>query len=970
MAEDNPYVGPRPFPAGQRLYGREEELRELFHLLMARRIVALHSPSGAGKSSLLQAALIPRLKQERFDVWRTIRLNLEPEALATPGLGNRFVISTLACLEDGVPADRRRPIAEIAHLSLADYLEQRPRRPQAPPNVVLIFDQFEEILTLDPVDLAAKESFFAQLGEALCLPRYWALFALREDYLAALAPYREALPTRLSFTFRLDLLDLEAAQEAIVEPAREAGCDFAAADRLVSDLATIKVQQPDGSFVTEKGNHVEPVQLQVVCWRLWQALPTGAHRIDAEHLAVLGNVDVALAAYYRDAISEVAGRDPGLERQIRDFVADFLVTSSGLRGQIRREAAETGGLPNAVVERLVATHLLRAEKRAGSTWYELAHDRLLGPIQSDNEEWRQKSLAAWQQRAALWWRQERPESLLLRDAELAQARLQGGRNAVDSRFLEASEKLQEKLDESRRQTRRQKILAIVATFVGILALVAFAYAWREKRHAEHERTLAKDVARAALALIKVDQYQTTESALLALEIRHANDRTALDYLRQGVAMVIEKYRPSFPEVSAGDQVVSPFFCDASRGTHPLVAWNANDLTIRVVDAAQGTWLRDLVLPGTVEACAFDREGRKLLVLTLEEALVFSLDGGDLVHRQAANQASLSLDGERLAVATTQGWQLVTLGQPTESRSLAPVENADLPPSFCEDGQCLAIPTQKGALFFDLTARRDPDRVALCDATPDTPLLGLALSPKGDLALCRYGHRGPELWDTHQGKRLNQLASWYPITQLEFSPSGEHILGIRAGSIVVVLEAAELANIEGQLEPLRLTAETAPAHASFTADERWVLAVSRSAGSARISEIHQGEELALVWDPIGKFNDAVFTPDRRLLATLTADRKLRLWDIDPSLDDAAALPTLPQDQEGNYLQSLLRARNRLCLAAEVRQEDLDESQAAARAFEESCEKCVEVFFTTLADAPRSEVARYLEAWHQYQTCLED
>ena len=31
---------------------------------------------------------------------------------------------------------------------------------------VLIFDQFEEILTLDPADLAAKEAFFIEVGAA------------------------------------------------------------------------------------------------------------------------------------------------------------------------------------------------------------------------------------------------------------------------------------------------------------------------------------------------------------------------------------------------------------------------------------------------------------------------------------------------------------------------------------------------------------------------------------------------------------------------------------------------------------------------------------------------------------------------------------------------------------------------------------------------------------------------------------
>lgn len=63
----NPYPGPRPFQRGERLYGREREITELFYLLSAERIVLLHSPSGAGKTSLVDAGLVPRLKA-RFDV--------------------------------------------------------------------------------------------------------------------------------------------------------------------------------------------------------------------------------------------------------------------------------------------------------------------------------------------------------------------------------------------------------------------------------------------------------------------------------------------------------------------------------------------------------------------------------------------------------------------------------------------------------------------------------------------------------------------------------------------------------------------------------------------------------------------------------------------------------------------------------------------------------------------------------------
>src|SRR5271169_1820537 len=152
ISAQNPYVGPRPIQQGEPLHGRRAEVGDLFHRLQARRIVVLHSPSGAGKSSLVQAGLIPRLKEGRFDVWKPIRVNHDPRSLeGVPPETNRYLLSALVSLEDELPADRRRSPAELAGLDLLAYLESRPRRKgrEGQP-VVLLFDQFEEVLTVAP----------------------------------------------------------------------------------------------------------------------------------------------------------------------------------------------------------------------------------------------------------------------------------------------------------------------------------------------------------------------------------------------------------------------------------------------------------------------------------------------------------------------------------------------------------------------------------------------------------------------------------------------------------------------------------------------------------------------------------------------------------------------------------------------------------------------------------------------------
>jgi len=71
----NPYPGPRAFQRGESLHGRDREVMELLDLLIAERIVLLYSPSGADKTSLIQAALIPELEREGFQVLPIMRVS-------------------------------------------------------------------------------------------------------------------------------------------------------------------------------------------------------------------------------------------------------------------------------------------------------------------------------------------------------------------------------------------------------------------------------------------------------------------------------------------------------------------------------------------------------------------------------------------------------------------------------------------------------------------------------------------------------------------------------------------------------------------------------------------------------------------------------------------------------------------------------------------------------------------------------
>ncbi|HYK65139.1 MAG TPA: hypothetical protein VEY94_09345, partial [Patescibacteria group bacterium] len=421
----NPYIGPRAFRTGEKLFGRGRETAELIDLLIAERVVLLSSPSGAGKSSLINAGVIPSMRDEHgFTVFLPMRVSRSlPSDDVVPPETNRFVVSLLLSLEESQERDRQLPLDRLMRMTFEDYLAHRMQIDAPSDSVLFVFDQFEEILTIDPSQRAAKQEFFDQVGRALRDPARWALFATREEYVAALRPYVRSIPTRLATSFRLELLSKAAAMEAICEPAREAGVEFepAAVEELERFLSLVRVQQPDGTTTEEPGDYIEPVQLQVVCRRLWDTLPPAATAITADHVQKVGQVERALADYYEDVVAAATRLKGGGERVVREWVEKALIAPSGIRGEVMRTPKASGGLDNAVIAELVDRYLVREDNRRGNTWYELAHDRLIEPVRTSNAEWFEKNLHPMQRQAELWERQGKPERLLLRGPDLKAA---------------------------------------------------------------------------------------------------------------------------------------------------------------------------------------------------------------------------------------------------------------------------------------------------------------------------------------------------------------------------------------------------------------------------------------------------------------------------------------------------------------------------------------------------------------------
>ena len=198
VALENPYVGPRPFEESQRgnFFGRSEEIRQLSALVIAHRVVLLHAISGAGKTSLLQAGLIPQIKErKRVAALPIARVSGELRGTDNEPAQNIYSYNLLVKLWLDRPD---RP--NLSSLSLTQGLEPlissgaEERQPRA---WLLIIDQFEELFTTNLERYTEREEFFRQLQELLAaFPQLSLLLSMREDYIAQLDNFAGQLPNR------------------------------------------------------------------------------------------------------------------------------------------------------------------------------------------------------------------------------------------------------------------------------------------------------------------------------------------------------------------------------------------------------------------------------------------------------------------------------------------------------------------------------------------------------------------------------------------------------------------------------------------------------------------------------------------------------------------------------------------------------------------------------------------------------
>jgi tetratricopeptide (TPR) repeat protein len=376
---NGPYPGTRPFQNvdGDRFYGRERESAAVASLWRTNNLTMLIGPTGTGKTSLLQAGVLPLVARERTGLLPPGRISHGASfpAAALPE-HNPYTVALLGSWSPGEPATR------LADLTISAYLRQRSAGQDGV--ILAVIDQVEELLAESGPRMTYRRQFISDLSAALRgEPRLHLLLCVRESAL-------DDLTRELGHgaQYRMGPLSFDSAVDAVIQPARGAGVEFepGAAEHLVLDVQGSALDDAGSAGWPSGDESVQPALLQLACARLWHRLPAHLGLVSKRDMRRYGDAGAALSAYCGQIIAAVADEYDMSAARLRSWLIRTFVNDRGHRGTAYEGVTDTAGMPNMLARIIEDRHLLTSSRRSQSRWYELISDRLIAPLTSATDE--------------------------------------------------------------------------------------------------------------------------------------------------------------------------------------------------------------------------------------------------------------------------------------------------------------------------------------------------------------------------------------------------------------------------------------------------------------------------------------------------------------------------------------------------------------------------------------------------------
>ncbi|MGW2816691.1 nSTAND1 domain-containing NTPase [Streptomyces sp. NPDC001415] len=865
-----PYPGLVEFSTEQSqwFFGRDELTAEIMVRLTARLQrggpLALIGPTGAGKSSLFRAGLVPAIQRGALGIpgsaaWPCLLFTptAEPvKSLTSEVAGTVGVRMWAGNVPQYITMIRGALSEQVAHESTAE------RR------LLLVIDRFEELFT-QCADHQQRRDFVALISALTkpdrdgAAPVALIAYGLRSDFYDKCAEYAELRKSLQSDQVLIGPLSEEGLRDVIRLPAQDVGLDIepGLTELLLRDFkANLSTRTFSGAVAGASGwfeaSHL-PL-LSHVLRATWQQ--KRGNLLTVEGYQATGGISHAVVTTAENAFNKL---DPQGRKAAQSLLLRLVRVGDGVANTRQRvprtDLLNTCGDPavvTGVIESLTKDRLLVQE------WdtVEIIHETLLHAwprLRRWVEEDRANTLVRQrlEEAATNWSRNHRDSSMLFRGSQLEDAcRLGSG---VTNKSLPGS-CVREFLAASRRQQQRETLIRRTALIFLILATLfssgAAVFAFQKSDDAETERNkvIVKQIAEEANALRNDDPHLASQLDLIAYGMRPTPSLYTRLLADAQVALPV-------PNGFANSLAFSP--------DGRTLASNGNGSGGSSENRALQLWkMTDQFHPTLL--------GTVTVPLSTDTSLAFK------------DSRTLAVGGTSNGRATVR---LCDLTDPSHPALLEPAltgaGNLISSIAFSRDGRTLAAGDGVNVRLWDTTDRAHPVALGKTPAGHTNTISSVAFSPDGRTLASGGGDEQVRLWDVTD--RMHPMPLGEPlrgstntVESVVFSPDGRTLASGSLDKQIRLWDVTERAEPKPLGQPL-------VGHTSF------IKTIAYSPDGSTLASGSFDEHIRL-WDvrdrvspkPLGEplvghtefVVSVAFAPDGLTLASSGMDRKIRLWPM--------------------------------------------------------------------------------------------
>lgn len=564
------YPGVKPFTEKEAhlFFGRKGDISQLSRFIRTEDLVVLHGKSGLGKSSLINAGILPLVEQQKSNRYIPLQIRLRSYNPKVPQ--DLFEIFNQGLeREQNFIDDIPTKTTSVWHaMKSREYCDLGDK----PPKYLLILDQFEELFTYPQKQYMEFGKELASLfnrrmpkefrkllrHEKIGNPDFeqklkdekledWIdqpvelkiLIAIRTDKFNLLDKFSAFLPEVLVNAQLLEPFTKNQAKMAIQNPAKIEGkfdspafsFEKAAIDKVVDFLSS------------ESNGQVEGFQLQIICRNIEENIikfdegkenkearmsikklkaKKGSPQYSIENVeADFGDI---LRRYYDEQIATLESKE---QKQARELIEDQLIADD------RRVSLDQAIIQNFVSEellvKLVDTRLIRREpNNLGGFSYEISHDTLLAPVMEARGERRKKEQQKERRQKAL-------EAARKREEELEREKEEQEKELAQVRAEQAVKEKERAIKDKKTERRFKYMLGGILLVLGLYSVVLYLQN-RTISNSEAQVVLQSKVLQEEFG-VTADQLDSLQNFIQNLpedQIDAATDKSRLQELKSSI----------------------------------------------------------------------------------------------------------------------------------------------------------------------------------------------------------------------------------------------------------------------------------------------------------------------------------------------------------------------------------------------------------------------------------------------------